>query len=179
MREIWKDIKDYEGLYQVSNFGRVRSLGNGRTHKTSRIRKLLKNNVGYLVVQLCKDGKVKTYLVHQLVASAFLENPDNLPCVNHKDEVKTNNFVGTPENDYKDGNLEWCNREYNNNYGTRTERFTKAMSKKVLQLTKSGELFREWESTRECGRNGFDSGAVCKCCNGKLKSHKGYIWKYK
>ena len=72
MREIWKDIKDYEELYQVSNFGRVRSLGKGKTHKTSRIRKLPKNNVGYLVVALSKDGKVKTYLVHRLVAEAWI-----------------------------------------------------------------------------------------------------------
>lgn len=179
MREIWKDIKDYEGLYQVSNFGRVRSLGKGKTHKTSRIRKLSKNNVGYLVVSLCKDGKVKTYLVHRLVTEAFLYNPDNLTEVNHIDEDKTNNFVGTPENDYKDGNLEWCNREYNNNYGTRTERFIKVMSKTVLQFTKYGEFIREWSSTRECERNGFYSGAVCSCCNGKRKTHKGYIWRYK
>lgn len=171
MREIWKDIKDYEGLYQVSNWGRVKSLKFGK----ERVLRPSKISVGYLSVILFKDGKYKEFLVHRLVATAFLPNPDNKPVINHKDEVKTNNFVGTPENDYKDGNLEWCTRKYNNNYGTRIER----VSKSVLQFSKAGELIREWTSTAECGRNGFHQGNIAACCRGDRKSAYGYIWKYK
>lgn len=174
MREIWKDIKDYEGLYQVSNLGRVKSLNYKHTGKEIIMRPVKKAN-GYLEVSLCKDGKVKKFYIHRLVASAFIENPDNLPEVNHKDEVKTNNFVGTPENDYKDGNLEWCTTEYNINYGTHNER----LSKPILQFSKSGELIREWTSTAECGRNGFNRRNIAACCNGIRKSHKGFLWKYK
>lgn len=136
------------------------------------------------MVQLSKNGERKLFFVHRLVAYAFLENPDDLPEVNHKDENKTNNFVGTPENGYKDGNLEWCDRNYNTNHGTRNKRISEAMingklSKKVLQFTKSGDFIREWPSTQECERNGFDNSAVGRCCRGEQKSHKGFIWKYK
>ena len=177
MIEIFKDIKDLEGLYQVSNFGQILSLNYRGTGKP----KLLKpgNVKGYLKVSLSKDGKPKTFQIHRLVAEAFIPNPENLPEVNHKDEDKTNNFVGTPENDYKDGNLEWCTREYNINYGTIKQRLSKARSKKVLQLSISGELIREWKSIADCGRNGFNQGEVCKCCRGERKSHKGFRWEYK
>ena len=174
MIEIFKDIKDYEGLYQVSNFGNVLSLNYNRSGKP----KLLKPHIeggGYSFVHLCKDGKRKMFKIHRLVAETFLENPDNLPQVNHKDEDKTNNRVD---------NLEWCDNKYNCNYGTRIERIVKKQtnrnkSKKVLQFTLDGEFIREWPSTRECKRNGFNSGHVSSCCNGKLKSHKGFIWRYK
>lgn len=183
MIEIWRDIKDYEGLYQVSNWGRVKSLNYHRTGREELIQPVIVKC--YLQVCLYKDGKPKRFLIHRLVASAFLENPENLPQVNHKDEDKTNNFVGTQENEYKDGNLEWCSNEYNTNYGTRNERVSKKMinneklSKPVFQFTKTGDFIREWESTMECGRNGFDQGHVAACCRGEQKSHKGFIWKYK
>lgn len=185
MREIWRDIKDYEGLYQVSNWGRVKSLGNGKSNNSKeRFLRPGKDGCGYLQICLCKNGKTKMFLVHRLVATAFLENPNNLPEVNHKDEDKTNNFVGTPENDYRDGNIEWCYGEYNKNYGSRNERISKTMtngklSKKVLQFTKTGKFVREWPSANECGRNGFNHGHIVLCCNGERKTHKGYIWKYK
>lgn len=114
--EAWKDIKGYEGLYQISNIGRVKSLsridsrGNKRNEK---ILKISKNNSGYYFVGLCKNGKVKQYLIHRLVAEAFVRNPYNYSEVNHKDEDKQNNIAD---------NLEWCTHEYNCKYGTRNKR---------------------------------------------------------
>lgn len=184
--EIWRTTivngEPYEN-YQVSNFGRILSLNYNHTGKP-KLLKYKKEKNGYLRVYLCKNKKSKIFLVHRLVAETFLLNPDNLPQVNHIDEDKTNNFVGTPENDYKDGNLEWCTREYNNNYGTRNKRAAKTntngkCSKGVLQFSKTGEFIREWPSTAECGRNGFNQGNVAACCRGELKSAYGFIWRYK
>lgn len=120
MIEIWKSIPGYEGLYEVSNTGQIRSLdmyvkvgfGAYRLQK-GKVLSPAKDKYGYLVVSLTYNGKHKTIKVHRLVAQAFIENPDNLPEVNHKDEDKTNNIVE---------NLEWCNHKYNMNYGTRTIR---------------------------------------------------------
>ena len=110
--EIWKDIKGYEGLYQVSNLGRVRSLNRidslGRW-RCGKIKATVDNGNGYKLVNLKHKGKQKMVTVHKLVAEAFILNPDNLPCINHKDENKYNNCVN---------NLEWCTYKYNNNYGT-------------------------------------------------------------
>lgn len=171
--EIWKDIKYYEGLYQGSNWGRVKSLERidciGH-HRKERILKLSTDKDGYLYVYLYKNGKGKNFSVHRLVAEAFLPNPHNYPCVNHKDENKQNNNVD---------NLEWCNVKYNNTYGTRIERVSKKQSKPVLQYTLDGQFVKEWESTRECGRNGFNQQTISACCRGKLKTHKDSIWKYK
>ena len=103
MKEIWKPVRNYEGLYEVSNMGRVKSLNYNRTGK-ERIMKGLDNGHGYLFVQLCKDGKAKNCRINRLVAMAFIPNPDNLPEVNHKDKIRTNNRVD---------NLEWCTTQYN------------------------------------------------------------------
>lgn len=177
MRELWKDaVYDgvtYEG-YQVSNLGRVKSLNYNHTGK-EKVMKLLKRVDGYLQIGLHKDEKYKMIKVHRLVASVFIENPNNLPDVNHKDENKTNNVVD---------NLEWCDRKYNNNYGNHNRKVGEALmngkcSKPVLQYTLNGDLIREWSSTHECGRNGFNQGNISACCNGERKTHKGYIWKYK
>lgn len=170
-KEWWKMVPGYEGLYEVSNWGRVKGL------KYGRILKPCKDQDGYLSVQLCKEGKIKRLRVHRLVAMAFIPNPDNLPCVNHINEIKTDNRVE---------NLEWVTNKENSNHGTRNKRISSSMtngklSKPVLQYTTDGEFVREWPSTAECGRHGFDFTAVSACCRGKygFKTHKGYIWKYK
>lgn len=116
MKEMWKDILGYEGLYQVSNLGDVRSLKYAGGNKVKMLKQATVN--GYKRVSLVKNGKGKNYLVHRLVAIAFIPNPDNLPIVNHKNEDKTNNNVN---------NLEWCTQEYNINYGTRNERASESM----------------------------------------------------
>ena len=185
MKEQWRTaIYDgiiYEGLYKVSNLGRILSLNYKNTGK-SKLMNPSEDKDGYLRVHLRKNGEDKTCKVHRLVAEAFLENPENKPQINHKDEDKTNNFVFLNEDgsvNKEKSNLEWNTPKENSNHGTRNERMAKTKSKKVLQLSLSGELIREWESVSECERNGFDHGAVCKCCNGKQKTHKGFRWMYK
>ena len=172
MKELFKSITGYEGLYEVSNLGNVRRIA-GKGCIETRVLKLIKQLNGYLYVGLCKNNKVKLHRVHRLVATAFIDNPENLPCINHIDENKENNRVD---------NLEWCSYSYNLNYGTHNERMAKALSKKVLQLTLDGVLVREWESVNECHRNGFDKGHVSDCCNNKYgrqgNVYKGYRWVY-
>lgn len=116
MQEIWKDIKNYEGLYQVSNLGRIKSLDRldiygRRVH--GRILKPGKDHQGYLGIGLCKEGIRKSKRIHRLVAETFIPNPNKYLEVNHKDEDKENNAIN---------NLEWCDRKYNGNYGTIKER---------------------------------------------------------
>ena len=166
MNEEWRDIEGYEGLYQISNLGRVRSL-NCRGHKgcigilTPRL-----DGKGYEMVALYKEGKARNTKVHRLVAQAFIPNPNNYPQVNHKDENKTNNDVK---------NLEWCTNEYNHNYGTRNERVGKSLSKKVICIT-TGEIFN---SMREaCSKYNIHTGSMTECCQGKRKTAGGYKWEY-
>ena len=184
MTEQWRtavyDGIVYEGLYKVSNFGRILSLDYNGTGKPGLMTPVEMPN-GYFQVGLSKNGEYKKCYVHRLVAETFLPNPENLPEVNHIDEDKTNNFVFLNEDgsvNKKKSNLEWKTHRGNCNHGTRNERVAKAQSKRVLQLSLSGDLIREWESTRECGRNGFDSGHVSACCNGKQKTYKGFRWMY-
>ena len=170
----------YEGLYKVSNLGKILSLNYRNTGK-AELMKPVTNTNGYLQVCLRKNKEEKKCLVHRLVAEAFLENPENKPQVNHKDEDKTNNFVFLNEDgtvNKKKSNLEWKTHKDNINHGTRNERVAKANSKRVIQLSLSGELIREWPSVSECGRNGFNQGTVCDCCNGKQKTHKGFRFMY-
>ena len=165
--EIWCPIKGYEGLYEVSDKGRVRSLKFGK----ERILKTGRNQQGYLVVCLCKNGERETYRIHRLVAKTFIHNPDNLPEVNHKDEDKENNSVH---------NLEWCDRKYNINFGTRNKRISEKHLKPILQYTKSGEFVKEWRSAMDVQRNiGYLQNNISSCCNGKCKSSNGFIWKFK
>ena len=167
MSEVWKDINGYKELYQVSNWGRVKSLKFGK----ERILKPGINGKGYFQVQLWKNNNSKNYVVHRLVAQAFIPNPDNLPCINHRDECKTNNNVE---------NLEWCSYQYNINYGTCIQRKTEKQSKTVYQYSMDGEFVKEWKSLMEIERSmEFSAGSISQCCNGKLNTAYGYVWRYK
>ena len=188
MVEIFKDIKGYEGLYQVSNLGRVKILNYRNTGKT-KLKKPVENNCGYFTIQLYKNEKPKRYFVHRLVAETFLDNSDGKPQVNHKiegDEGKKINIVYINEDgliDEEKSTIEWVTAKENCNHGTRNKRIAEKTtngkcSKKVLQLTFDGVLVKEWSSTHECERNGFDHGNVSKCCRGKQKSAYGYKWHY-
>ena len=188
--EVWKtavyDGEIYEGLYRVSNLGKILILNYRNTGKAKLMKPSQEKN-GYLKIVLSKNRKRKTCRVHRLIAETFLENPENLPQVNHKDEDKTNNFVFLNEDgsvDKEKSNLEWKTPKENSNHGTRNERIAKAntngkKSKKVLQFTLDGEFIREYPSIMECERNGFYSSAVCRCCNGKQKTAYGFLWMYK
>ena len=183
IEEIWKTIEGYPN-YEVSNLGNVRSL-NFHREKKSKIMKQRVNRCGYKYLLLCKDGKHKTFTVHQLVAKAFIQNTYNHPVVNHKDENKQNNCVN---------NLEWCTHKYNSNYGTAIERqkqnpniksclgkFGKEHpnSKPINQYTKDGKLIRIWDSRADIGRElGINMSHISSCVNGKRKTAYGFIWKH-
>lgn len=166
--EIFVDIEGYEGKYQVSNLGRVKSL-NYHREKKEKILKLRKDKDGYFYVFLYKNGKGKTYKVHKLVAITFIENPNKLPIINHKNEIKDDNKVD---------NLEWCTIKYNNNYNNGQKRRAEKRYKKVYQYTKDLKLIKIWESIKECECNDFNSSHITNCCRGKRKTHKGFIWSY-
>lgn len=186
--EIWKSL-DFLGYseYEISNFGRVKSLNYLRT-KREEILKFGKAKNGYLQVLLCENKKQKCYKVHKLVALAFISNPENLPCINHKDENKENNHVS---------NLEFCTHKYNNNYGTRKERISEgnkgkkrteeskqkigdASKKPILQYTLDNVFIKEFDSATTADKDlKINQSSITKCCKGKLKTSGGYIWKYK
>lgn len=113
--EVWEDIKDYEGLYKVSNYGNIKSLSKyaGKSPRKEKLLKVHIDRYGYPYVVLCKEGKEHLATIHRLVAEAFIPNPHNKPQINHIDENKLN---------YQVSNLEWCTCKYNINYGTRTIR---------------------------------------------------------
>ena len=184
--EEWKDIVGYDGMYMVSNLGRVKSIERIITYSDGRVykyhEKILKQSVnkGYMKVTLSKNSKVTSKKVHRLVAEAFLSNKNNYPQVNHKDECTTNNNID---------NLEWCSQEYNNNYGTRIERIKKKINKealsfkyknkngkKVYQYDNKLKLINVFPTLRECERQGFDRRAIRRCLNKEVNHHKGFIW---
>ena len=165
IEEEFRDIPGYEGMYEVSNLGRVRRNG--------KILKPRKNRYGYFQLVLSKDGITRTFTIHRLVAYAFINNPNNYPQINHKDEDKTNNTVN---------NLEWCDSRYNNNYGTINERIAEKHCKPVLQYDLQGNFIREWSSMKKVEEElGIKYQNISKCCSGKIgyKSAGGYLWQYK
>lgn len=160
MREEWKDVKGYEGLYQVSNLGAAYGI------KRQRFLNTVYDRNGYSRVKLTKNGIGKLLSIHRLVAQAFVSNPENKAEVNHIDEDKTNNIVS---------NLEWCTRKENVNHGTRTERMIKTMSKKIV--CSNG---KEYNSIKEaCQELNCHSSGVVNVLKGKQKSTKGHTFKYK
>ena len=173
--EIWKGVKGYEDLYEVSSLGRVRSLPRvcrkleGREMKNyiygGKILKPYPNHKGYLMVRVYRNRVSKDYPVHRLVATAFIPNPDNLPQVNHKDEVKNNNRLE---------NLEWCTNQYNRVYGTNRDRHKKP----VAQYGMDGTLIATYPSRREAGKAvGIHGECISAAVLGKTPRAAGYIWK--
>lgn len=185
--EEWRDVVGYEGLYQVSNLGRVKSLErqSASFYQKNQLctytvkEKICRQSVvrGYLMTHLSKNCVKGQYKVHRLVAIAFIDNLGNLPQVNHLDENKLNNNVF---------NLEWCTSKQNNNHGTRNERISKSQkndirySKPILQFTLNGEFVKRWASISDAGRAGYDRKAISNICNKEKGYHtsNGYLWKF-
>ena len=181
MEEEWLPVKGYEGLYEVSNMGRVRSLKNTRhvIRKEPLIKKQFVGSWGYPMVALCKDGISKPSLVHRLVAEAFVPNPDNLPFINHKDENRQNS-VST--------NLEFCTQAYNNNYGTARQRGIETAkkngsynTKKLYQYDKIGNLIGVFDSVASASKSlNINASTLSNCANGKrhCRSAHGYVFRF-
>lgn len=180
MTEIWKDIEGFEGAYQISNLGNLKSLArivkNGRGFRKvgERILKPVVGTCGYYQYPLKQGNKHKTILIHIEVAKAFIYNPYSYIEVNHKDENRLNNSVS---------NLEWCTRQYNNTYLKRkqreieTQQNTHPSNKKIQQYTKNGVLIKEYQSLREAERETkINHSNISDCINNKRKSAGGFIW---
>jgi len=184
--EVWKPVTEegFEDFYEVSNFGRVRSLDRIVESKRGPLKykgKLIStslNSDGYPTFNLCKAGKQRNVKVHQIVAKAFIPNPDNLPEVNHIDEIKTNNHVS---------NLEWCTRLENMRHGTGLRRMKshpnqikrrKKSKKPVIGIKIDDGTKIRFESIAEANRNGFKRRNIWSVINGIDKSHYGYVWYY-
>lgn len=170
-KEIWKDIPGYEGRYQASSLGRIRSLLNFHDKGKYLVLSQRLNTNKYLFVLLYKDGGRKFIGVHRLVCLAFHENPNNLPCVNHKDENPLNNCAD---------NLEWCTHKYNSNYGTRNKRISDSCDKKpIVQFTHNGEFVCEHDSIKNAAESCcVGTGVIWACCNGMIHESRGYLWFY-
>lgn len=177
--EIWKDIKGYEGHYQVSNLGRVKSLQ--CTYRSAK--RLVTKKCCIMTPRVSRDGYLavhfgrgNNFFVHRLVANAFIPNDKNFKEINHKNENKKDNRVE---------NLEWCDRKYNCNYGARNKRISVShinnplLSRRIVQKTIEGEYIKEYPSMMEVERQyGFRQGNISKCCRGLKKTAYGYKWSY-
>lgn len=171
--EIWKDIVGYEGKYQVSNQGRVRTFFR---HPEGRVLSQRKDKDGYMMCSPFKEGRRKVLKVHRLVALSFIPNPNGLPMINHKDENRANNKVE---------NLEWCTSKYNANYGTHRVKlrnfamFYGASLKPVLQYTKKGTRIGEYISSRMAEREtNIPHQNIIQACRITSRTAGGFIWCY-
>ena len=175
VNEIWKDIEGYEGFYQVSNKGNIKSLPRYRIGKNKskvlvkgKLLKFHKNSCGYLLCGLSIDCKQTLFLVHRIVAKAFIPNPSNLPCINHKDENKENNCVN---------NLEWCTQAYNKLYNDNAKHGGEHLKKEVIQLTTDGIVVNRFKSIKEAIETTHVLH-ISDACSGKLYTSGGYVWRY-
>ena len=178
VQEEWKDIKGFEGIYQISNYGNVRSVNhyvktgnNGMRLVKGRILKPFKTCNGYLFIKTSKKYGSKHLAIHRLVAITFIENPNNYPNVNHKDEVKDNNVFT---------NLEWCNHSYNALYGTCQERLRQYKQKRVNMIDKNtGTILKTFNSMKIAAEQlGIHKEQISSVCRGERKTAGGYKWRY-
>ena len=184
--EIWKPVKDYEEYYEVSNLGRVRSLdryvncANGQRLHKGKILQLEVDRLGYRLAHVSKDGKDDRLLVHRMVAEAFIDNPEDYPCVNHKDETPWNNKIS---------NLEWCTYAYNNQYNELNQKRFKTRSNNIVNgITKigtsilmkdlNGNIVKEYTNMERVKDAGLSEYYVRLCCDGKKESYLAHKWEY-
>jgi len=175
MKEIWKDIPNYEGYYQASNTGRIKSIdrvvkakGNGLVLKKGKVLSQQTSNDGYFQISLCCKSVKKYFRVHRLIALTFIDNPKGLPVVNHKNRKTKDNAVE---------NLEWCTIQYNCTYMDAHLKGSEKRSHKIGQYSKDGELLNKFKSISITSNYGFNPGKVSMVCNGQRKHHKGFIFK--
>ena len=177
-KEIWKSIGFTDNLYQISSKGKIKknayciySKNGNKCQYDSFFVKSYINNMGYYCVSLNK----KSYLLHRLMAIFFIDNPNNKPCVNH---------INENTKDFSLNNLEWCTHKENMNHGNMiAKRYNTYMTKKirmksVVKINLDGEIEKIYVGMREAKREGFDNGSISRVCSGKLKTHKGYRWRY-
>lgn len=191
MREAFKDIIGYEGSYQVSNLGKIKSLKYGK----ERILIPLNDNYGYLMINLSKNGIQRTRRIHRLVAEAFIPNPNNLPEVNHKNGNKTQNVVNLDDLYGETTNLEWATHQKNckhrdgnglrkapsgkNHYLYGKQVCPEKHKRKVKQYDLQGNFIKTWERINDAQRElHIRQGNIISCCKGKRKTAGGYVWKY-
>lgn len=175
--EIWKDIEGYEGLYQINNFGVIKSLNrfvnHGHSEKQFVSECILKPriyNTGYYYIVLSKNGKKKNFSVHGLVAKYFIENKENKECVNHKNGIKT---------DYSIENLEWSTISENRLHAFRTGLQKPHSLKSVMAYKKNGDLVGKYDSIHDAARKlNLQPSKICSVCKGDRMTTGNLIFKY-
>lgn len=182
--EIWKDIQGYQGLYQISNLGNIKSFPRKYSIKNERILKPAKTSKGYYFVYLYKNGKAKMYLLHRLIAESFIPNYNNKPCINHINGIKTDNRIE---------NLEWATYSENTKHSYKIglekksekqkencRKLGKSLGKSILQYDLDGNFIKEWISSAEAGRKlKINQSNIIACCLNKRKKAGKSKWKYK
>lgn len=178
MKEIWKNVIGYEGYYEVSNLGNIRSVERKVEGKNNSVRIISGKQMtpqldlhGYWSILLCKNGKKKMHLLHRLVAEAFVPNPNGYKYVNHKDEHRTN---------AKAENLEWCTQQYNLTYNNiHLRRNLSNCSKKIVQLDRDFNIVYVWKSAMEAQRHtNIPNANIIACCKRKRYTAGKFIWRY-
>ena len=176
MKEIWKDIKGYEGIYKISNFAKVKRVApyKNQYNKKWKSNKILKTNHknlnGYCIVILCKNNKRHCFTLHRLVAQTFIPNPNNLPQVNHIDGNKENNIVD---------NLEWCTCSENLYNSYRVLHRKSPVAKKINQYDLNNNFIKTWNSSLQIEKQlGFSHSNILQCCKKQYKTSHNFIWKY-